>query len=812
MNARFWLRWSWRDLRERWLLVAAIGLTVALGTGAYAGLTSTSTWARMSYDESFAALRMYDLRVRLAAGSFLDAGTLAAALRDAAPGAIDQVEERLIVPTQVDASGAGRTILIPGQLVGLPVADGGPSVNRLFVEQGRGFASADAGRLVGILEYHFARHYALPPAGTIRLGGDQALDYVGQALTPESFMVITERGGLLAEANFAIVFVPLETARTLSGRAGAVNDAVLTLAGGADPVSVRSTIERALAARFPGVGSTVMTPNDDDAHRTLYRDLDNNRAFFNVFAALLLAGAAFGAFNLTSRIVEAQRRQIGIAMALGAPTWMIALRPLLVSAQIALLGVVFGVGVGLAVGEAMRGVFTDVVPLPIWRTPFQFGTFAAAALLGFAVPFVAALYPIGRAVRVPPIDAIRTGHLAGRARSAPLRLRRLLVGGRTLARMPLRNVLRTPRRTLVTALGIGAAIAVMVGTGGTVDTMNATIDRGEAEVLAMSPDRLTVDLEGFYPPDAVLARLRASPVVAAAEPGLRIAGSLAADGADLEVLVELLDLRDGLWRPTLLREDAAVGDGGIILSEKAARDLGVAPGAEVTLKHPSRTGPTSFAMVDTPVRVRGIQPAPLRFTAYLDIRTADRLGLGDLANLVLVEPVRGASADDVKRALFGSSGVASVQPVTALVEVYRRLVEEHLGVLTVAELAALLLALAIAVNSATISLDERSREHATMFAFGVRTRSVLRIVVVEHVILGILGTAVGLIGGRLLLQWLMESLMPSTFPDIGFTLAVSTGTLLAAAGSGVIAVGLAPLLGFRRLSRMDVPSTLRVVE
>lgn len=35
-----WLRWSWRDLRRRWLMVSAIALIIAIGTGVYAGFTS----------------------------------------------------------------------------------------------------------------------------------------------------------------------------------------------------------------------------------------------------------------------------------------------------------------------------------------------------------------------------------------------------------------------------------------------------------------------------------------------------------------------------------------------------------------------------------------------------------------------------------------------------------------------------------------------------------------------------------------------------------------------------------------------------
>ena len=36
------LRWSWRDLRSHWAKVVAIALVIAIGTGGYAGLTSTA--------------------------------------------------------------------------------------------------------------------------------------------------------------------------------------------------------------------------------------------------------------------------------------------------------------------------------------------------------------------------------------------------------------------------------------------------------------------------------------------------------------------------------------------------------------------------------------------------------------------------------------------------------------------------------------------------------------------------------------------------------------------------------------------------
>ena len=83
---------------------------------------------------------------------------------------------------------------------------------------------------------------------------------------------------------------------------------------------------------------------------------------------------------------------------------------------------------------------------------------------------------------------------------------------------------------------------------------------------------------------------------------------------------------------------------------------------------------------------------------------------------------------------------------------------------------------------------------------------------VESLIIGVLGTIVGVVAGRLLLEWLLRVLLPSTFPDIGMIVDLSAGTLLTAVLFGVVAVALAPVLTLRRLRRMDIPSTLRVME
>ena len=809
MGALFLLRWSARDLRRRWLQVAAIALIIAIGTGIYSALGSTATWRRESNDASFATLDMYDLRVKTADGIDAPAGQLLDAVAGPPDRFVARAEERLVAPTQLDASTDDETILVPGRIVGIDVAAGGPRINQVWVDRGRGrgLNESDAGRPTAVLEQNFASHYSLAPAGTVRVGKTD-VRYVGQGMSPEYFFVVTEEGGFFAEANFGVVFTSLDTAQQLADRPGRVNDLLIQLRPGVRVDDAREAVTAAFDDS--GLAVTVMEPRDEDAYRVLYDDINSDQRFWNVFAALILAGAAFGAFNLASRMVDAQRREIGIGMALGFTRRRLMFRPLLVGVEIALLGVVLGVAVGVAVDAALRPVFTSILPLPIWHTEFQPATFARGAALGFALPVIATAWPVWRAVRMQPVDAIATTHRSARSGLSPL-LRRLPWPQSTFGRMPLGNVLRTPRRTALTALGIAAAISALVVTLGMIDSFLVTMDRHDREVLQEDPDRLAVALRGFEAPGSpAIAAVAAEPAVGEVQPVLRFAGQLrAGDGEAIDAVLDVTAADGAVWHPTRTKADDR---GGLIISEEAGRDLAVDVGDTVTLRHPTQDAAGGLRMTDTPMRVGAIHPSPFRFATYLDRSELGRLGLPDVANQLYVLPSVGSSTSDVQRALFDHPAVASTQPVTAASKVIRESMDEFVAVFRVLELFILLLALLIAYNAATINNDERRRDHATLFAFGLPLRRVLRMDLVEGILLGILGTAAGLLGGRAVLGWITTELMGNTMPELGLDATLSTETMATAVTLGVIAVAAAPLLTVRRLRRMDVPGALRVVE
>lgn len=805
----FWFRWSVRDLRRRWVQVIVIALVIAIGTGAYAGLSSMLNWRRVSYDASYEALAAHDLRVRLSSDSFVPEGRLAAALGSISdPAWIEDSEERLIARTQVEAATPAEAVLVPGRIVGVRTGDGGPGVDRIDVTAGRGFPDGEG----VVLEKHFADRYDLPEEGRLLLAGGIPVRYTGVGLSPEYFMVTSGQGDLMAQANFAVVFMPLPLAQEITGRAGRVNDLVLRLAPGVDREAAKTELEIAMAETLPGVGAVIESIEDDPAYMMLYEDLDSDRGITLGIAFLVLAAAAFAAFTLTSRIVEAERREIGINMALGVRRASIAARPLLGAAWIAALGVVLGLGMGLLMAALLRSFLSGLIPLPVLMTPLEAGPFFAAAAIGFLLPFAASVWPVLRAVRVEPVKAIRTGHLAARGGGLAPLVKRLRLPGDSLFQIPFRNVVRAPRRAVLTALGLGAAIVTLVVIAGSLDSFNHIRSGVSSEVGRGAADRLAVTLTGFQPADSGVVRsIGKMRSVGRVEPAAVLPATVENDDVELTLQLEAIDLESDVWHPTV--SPAAEGErpSGVILSNKAAEDLGVRPGDTLSVRHPYRTGEDTFVTREERVRVAGTHPSPMRFLAYVDISEAGVFGVAGLTNELQVVPADGFTVAEVKRDLFEVPEVAAVQEPGATVDATGDLLESFSGVFRVVQGFALFLALLIAFNAASIGADERARENATMMAYGVRVRTLLRMLVQEGVVIGVLGSLVGIGLGIVALSLFMAN-SASTLPELELQVVIQPTTIVLALFFSVLVVGLAPLLTARKLRRTDIPSTLRVME
>jgi putative ABC transport system permease protein len=284
------------------------------------------------------------------------------------------------------------------------------------------------------------------------------------------------------------------------------------------------------------------------------------------------------------------------------------------------------------------------------------------------------------------------------------------------------------------------------------------------------------------------------------------------NGTVIDVQIDLINLDSEIWRPTLLAGSYERLVPGIYLSELASRDLGAGVGSTVDLQHPRLEADGSVNIVSSRLRVLGVHPHPFRFATYMDTNHASIFGMAGLMNRMAIVPAEGVSSSALKRALISVPGVASMESVGDVAEASRDLLDEFVVVLRVVEVAMLLIAMLIAFNAASINLDERTREHATMFAFGVPVGTVMRMTVIENLILGFAATVVGVAGGWLLLVLILATRVRDTLPEVYIKPYISEATLLVTLFLGIICVALAPLLMWRKLSVMDIPGSIKVQE
>jgi putative ABC transport system permease protein len=788
--------------------VLAIATIIALGAGVYAGLGTISVWRRTSLDATFARLSAHDVRVSLVNNLSIDRDTLLHAIRQSGGHDVASLEPRVLAFAPVTASRGTTTYPAAGEIVGVDVAN--RRIDRWKIVGGRDLTSADTD--AALLDVHFAHSHHLPATGSLRVG-NRVVPYVGLALSPAYLNLNTTSGeAIQGEATRAVLFMPQRAVRRIGGvPAPRVNDVVVRLRPGVNAIATARSLQRALAQRLPGVALTVTARRDEPAIRALYDEISSEQHLFDVFALLILAGAGFAAFNLTKRVVEAQRRDIGIAMSLGLPPRKIAIRTMLFAAEITMAGVALGVLAGWAIATWVLSVVRERAPLPIWVTRFEPGLFLRGALLGLLVPLVASAIPVWRAVRVQPVDALLPPHLrSGGYRLASV-FRRVRLPGSITVQTPVRRIVRAPARAALTITAIAFIMAPLLAALGATDSARKTIDTGERVLTAGTGDRLLVDLVDYQSPDSALVRrIEQLPGVARAKPGLNTGGYLVHGHETIGISLSMGDLHSALSVPPGVAAQRLPA-GGIVISKKAASDLGVHVGSRVTFRHPLRVG-TGFRFVDTPIAVSAVHASPYRFVAYMGLSDEKIMGLHDIVNTVKVLPRSGTSMAALQQEVAAMPGVASALPASWLSRTMRDVLSIVGKLFIILQIVIAGLAFLVAFNASNIGAEERAREHATMLAFGVKVRRVAFMSFAESFLLGIVGVGLGLAFGAALLQWILRSVFPAAVPDLAVLQFLSAPSYLLTVAIGLAAAAAAPWLNVRRLRAMNLPSTLRFVE
>ncbi|MCW8843097.1 MAG: phosphoadenosine phosphosulfate reductase family protein, partial [Rhodobacteraceae bacterium] len=366
-----------------------------------------------------------------------------------------------------------------------------PRLNNLYLKNGRLLTPGHMDEVVVLDSFAKAHDLALGDHLVATMQGNRrAFQIVGFAAAPE-FLFTTAPGEFVPDdARFAVLWMHEEALAAAFDVKGAVNEILVSLERGANPQDVLTKLDH-LLDRYGGQGA--YERKDSMSDRFITEEIAGLSATSVVVPPIFLGVAAFLLYIVITRLVQAEREQIGLIKAFGYTDFEVALHYFKMVVVIAVLGAAMGCALGLWGGRLMAGIYQTVYHFPflVFRVePSSLVTGVLTSVLAASAGGIFVLRGVFRltpavAMRPPaPIDFSRTGALNNR-------LRRWLDQP---TRMVLRRILRNPGRiggsVLGIAVGMGlssAQMSLMSGFDDTLDLTFGVIDRSDVAVSFFEP-------------------------------------------------------------------------------------------------------------------------------------------------------------------------------------------------------------------------------------------------------------------------------------------------------------------------------------
>jgi putative ABC transport system permease protein len=582
----------------------------------------------------------------------------------------------------------------------------------------------------------------------------------------------------------------------------------VTLAPGAG----REAVQQA-AQQVVGVRGKVRTP---EAHGQSTREIVGGiQVAFTLSSLGVMIVGLFLVYNAMAVTVAERRHDIGVLRSLGATRGQVVRLFAVMAAALGLLGAALGVPAGALLARLLIGQFREELGSIFYDADLSLSVPSAsttliAVIAGVGTAVFAAVLPATQAATQDPADAVRRTpgaaggwwavahrvvcallvgvglaaillrhdlpHRVGAFGGVLLALTGLLLATPILvgillrvihpvlravlpieARLAADNLIRSPGRTGVVIGALAAGVAVMVQTAGVGRSNEVPVVHWLDEVI--QADRFLfsggiADTTSSAAPldPKLVAELKAIPGVENAV-GLRYArpeygGTLvflvAIDGVEYAEsnARRVPAIKEGLDKLRRLKEP-----GGVLVSENFARRHAKQPGETLTL--PGPRGPVTLTILDT---VRDYSWS--RGTIFID-RTAYAETfadpLTDIVHVYLTDPSPDSPASQAVAALAAERGLTVLDRPTVrkfLADLIDRVyVLAYLQQIVVGIVAALGV-----VTALLISVLQRKRELGLLLAVGATPGQIVRSVLAEALLMGILGTAMGVAFG-LPLEW-----------------------------------------------------------
>lgn len=779
-------------IRDLWRVkgqAMAIGTVIATGVlllVMMTGLVTTLDETRRAYYERYRLAEIFAPVTRAPRHRIADLAAIPSVLA---------AEGRVTGSALIDLDGVD--LPVRAQAISLPDF-GMPRLNDIFLSEGRRPSGGHADEIV--LLKSFADANSLRPGDRISAtmnGIRRELRIVGLAQSPE-FLYTAAPGEFISDdKSFGIIWMNRSALAAAFDMKGAFNEALLALRRGAGERGVREAADRILEP-FGGRGAFALA--DLFSNRFITEEISGMRASSVSVPPIFLAVAAFLLYIVISRMVHAERAQIGLMKAFGYSNLEVGAHYFKLVMVIAVGGALAGCVLGIAAGRAMVGFYLAFFKFPFLVFTLDPGAFVTGILISVASASAGGLFVLRGVFALTPATAMRP--------PAPQDFSRTGQFGKSLnalldqpSRMVLRRLTRQPGRMIGAAVGISAGMALAAAMSSIIASYDYMTDLSFSIV-----DRSDMTVTFIHPlSDKTIYELRRIPGVVEVEPERSVAAILRNGLKTYRGAVTGLVSSPRLKRPVsqdleqiFMRED------GLVLATGLANVLAVSAGDLLTVEVREGRRPTLT------IPVVAIAESLLGSPSYMEMGALNR---------ALHEPGRvsgarlridTARADRIYRKLKSMPTIAGVSLKSDARRAFKELTDTGAGAMrfVMAAIAAII-TFGVVYNAARIAQAERARDLSSLRVMGFTSGEVSFVLLGELAVVALVALPVGAILGYYLTFAISAGFstdlyqVPTVFNPASYGIAA-----LAVIGSALISGWLVK----RDIDRADLISALKTQE
>lgn len=494
-----------------------------------------------------------------------------------------------------------------------------------------------------------------------------------------------------------------------------------------------------------------------------YVSFDSNaekvEAIAKVFPIFFFLVAALVVLTTATRMVDEERTQIGVMKALGYGKGKIAAQYLIYVAVATITGSLFGLLVGFYVfPTVIWNAYTIMYDLPALVIQFNWKyallSSGAAILTTLLTTFWACYSSLKEAPsRLILPKAPKSGKRILLERVTPLWSRLSFIH-----KVTARNLFRYKKRFLMTVVGIAGCTALLLTGFGLQDSISDIVNLQFGEVLQYNLTITAKDSEKMKEDPAVQELLDDTGTV---DRYLRIAqegGDASANGQSLDVYLFVPEEPDRLSQFVTLQDrkskvPAEFEKDTVLLTEKAAERLGVAVGDTITVQRNDDHRQAEFT-------VGGVVENYVQNYIYLSpalyeegYHTQPEMN----QTIAVVPDGSQENRDRITSAFLESDQVQAVSFTDDIKDSFQNTIKSIDFIVIVLIVSAGLLAFVVLYNLTNINITERQKEIATIKVLGFYDGEVSAYIYRETVLLTLIGTALGLLLGMGLHQFVIRT-------------------------------------------------------